>query len=193
VAEVVAKFIFPGHRFVSNFYATAFISSGTPTTQIHKTGTENLSVRHGCNREIASLFAQATINLVGSKRTDRITLVGREHIELLIQLAHCGFVDVMCRDALAGPNTGEMSADLIIAPGADRGPQLAALLSRLEHGLNPDGVLLLGAGEGLSTRLRQIRKLLIERGFHYVDSYMKPTDIHLLCCRKFPVLQTQAA
>ena len=70
-------------------------------------GTENLTTQQSCNREIASLFAKEIINIVGRKRTDRLILVGCEHIELLVALAHHGFVDVACCTALIGPNPGK--------------------------------------------------------------------------------------
>jgi hypothetical protein len=111
--------------------------------QVRKTGMGTLSTRQVCSRETASLLAQAIVKLVGRKRTGRVMLVGCQHIDLLIQLAQHGFVDVTCLAVLAGPNAGEMSADIIIAPAVDREPRLAAVLSRLGRGLRPDGVLFL--------------------------------------------------
>jgi hypothetical protein len=120
--------------------------------------------------------------------------VGCEHIELLIQLAQQGFVDVTCLDVTAGPNAGEMSADSIIAPAVDREPELAAVVSRLGRGLRPDGVLFLGiAGSLIMGRMRQIQGLLIQHGFAFVRMHLEPADIHLLYCRKIPALQAQAA
>jgi hypothetical protein len=153
-----------------------------------------LSTRQACSREIASLLAQDIIKVVGGKRTDRVIVVGCEHIELLIQLAQHGFADVTCLAVMAGPNAGEMSADIIIAPAVDREPELAAVLSRLGRGLRPDGALFLGtAGSLIMTRMRQIQELLRRQGFALVRLHPQPADLQILCCRKLPALQAQAA
>src|SRR5215510_7808010 len=103
--------------------------------RFEKAGMGKLSTLEGRSRAIASLFTQEIIDLLGRKRTDRVILVGCEHIELLIELAHQGFVDVTCCTALAGPNAGEMSGDVIIAPNFDRAPNSVAALARIERGL----------------------------------------------------------
>jgi hypothetical protein len=78
--------------------------------QVRKTGMGNLSTRQVCSRETASLLAQAIVKLVGRKRTGRVMLVGCQHIDLLIQLAQHGFVDVTCLAVhLAGIRPGERS------------------------------------------------------------------------------------
>ena len=162
--------------------------------QVRKTGMGNLSTRQVCSRETASLLAQAIVKLVGRKRTGRVMLVGCQHIDLLIQLAQHGFVDVTCLAVLAGPIAGEMSADIIIAPAVDREPRLAAVLSRLGRGLRPDGILFLGtAGSPMMTRIWQIQELLKQQGLAFVRTHLEPADIDLLCCRRIPALQAQAA
>jgi hypothetical protein len=140
------------------------------------------------------LLADEVIKLVGEKRTDRIILIGCEHIELLIQLAHTGFADVTCRSALAGPNAGEMSADIIIAPAVDRETELAAVLSRMGRSLRPDGVLILGTdATPFTNRTRQLQRLLIQHRFTFARKVVAPAHLTLLCCRKLPTLQTHAA
>jgi len=159
-----------------------------------RTGTGNLSTRPVCTRKIASIFTEQVLKLAGRERTERVIVVGREHIELLIQLAQLGFVDVTCRDALRGPNAGEMAADIMVAPAVNREPKWTALLSRLERGLRPNGVLLLGiAGAGLTIQARHIRRFLLQRGFALVPVHPGRADLHVLCCRKVPALQSQAA
>jgi hypothetical protein len=162
--------------------------------QVRKTGMGKLSTRQVCSREAASLLAQAIVKVVGRRRSGRVMLVGCEHIELLIQLAQHGFVDVTCLAVLTGPNVGEMSADIIIAPGVDREPRLAAVLSRLGRDLRPDGVLILGiAGSLIMTRMRQIQELLIQQRLAFVRTHLEPADVDLLCCRRIPALQALAA
>jgi hypothetical protein len=109
--------------------------------QVREDRDGNLSTRPVCTREIASIFTEQILKFAGRERTEHVIVVGREHIELLIQLAQHGFVDVTCRDVLTGPNGGEMPADIIIAPAVNREPELAAVLSRLAHGLRTDGQL----------------------------------------------------
>jgi hypothetical protein len=139
-------------------------------------------------------IAEEIVKLVGSKRTGRVMVVGCEHIELLIELAHNGFADASCCAALAGPNGGEMSADIIVAPAVNREPKLAALLWRLESSLRPDGVLFLGTfGSRFSTRMRHMQDLLRRQGFVFVRMHLQAADLHVLCCRKLSALQTHAA
>ena len=153
-----------------------------------------MSTRPVGTREIASIFTEQVLKLAGRERTERVIIVGREHIELLIQLAQVGFVAVTCRDALGGPNAGELTADIMVAPAVDRQQKWTALLPRLERGLRPDGVLLLGtAGAGLTTQARHIRRFLIQRGFAFVPLHSERTDVHVLSCRKVPALRSQAA
>ena len=89
-------------------------------TQVAETGTEGLGTQPGCSREIALLFAEEIIRSVGQKRTDRIFLVGCGHIELLVELVYHGFTEVTCGAALAGPNAGELAADIFVIPAAER-------------------------------------------------------------------------
>ena len=153
-----------------------------------------MSTRQGCRREIATVFAEEILKLVGSKRTDRLVLVGCEHIELLIELVRYGFANVTCCTALTGPDAGEMSGDIIIAPAFDREPRSAAVLSRLEHSLRPGGVLLLGTGSTrLTTQTRQIEKLLVQHGFSFVRRHIEPAGLQVLCCRMVAASQAQAA
>jgi hypothetical protein len=162
--------------------------------RVARTGTENLSARHLCNRESASDFVREIVKLVGDKRAGRVILIGCEHIELLIQLAQHGFLDVTCCKGLAGPNAGEMSADIVIAPAADREPQFPAVLSRLTHGLQPDAILILGtAGALIMTRVKHIQALLIQRGFAFTRMHLEPAGVDLWCCRKVPASQAHAA
>jgi len=153
-----------------------------------------VSTQPVCTREIASIFTEEILKLASKERTGRVTIIGCEHIELLIELAQHGFVDVACRDALAGPHADEMAADIIVVPIANRKLESPAVLSRLSRGLRPGGVLFLGtAGTLLMTRKRQIQALLIQQGFAFTRIHVEPADIDLWCCRKIPVWQARAA
>jgi hypothetical protein len=153
-----------------------------------------LSTRQICNREAMSDFVQEIAKLVGDKPTGHVIIVGCGHIELLVQLAQHGFADVTCCKGLAGPDAGEMSADIIIAPAADREPEFTAVLSRLTHRLRPEGLLILGtAGALIVTRVKQIQALLIQRRFAFTRTHLEPAGIDLWCCRKLPAAQACAA
>jgi hypothetical protein len=157
-------------------------------------GTENLGTQPGCNRVIAALFAEEIIRLVGRKRTDRVFLVGCEHIELLVQLANHGFTNVTCGAALAGPSAGELTADIFVVPDIYREPEFTAALARLARYMGPSGVLLLGADASpFKTQLRQIQQVLLQRGFVFVHKHLDPVEVHLFCCRKRGAAQSRAA
>jgi hypothetical protein len=155
------------------------------------TGTGNLSTQHICSRETASDLVLEIIKLVGSKPVGPVVLIGCEHIELVIQLAQHGFVDVTCYRVPAGPHAVETSADIVIAPAADRDPEFPAVLSHLARGLRPGGVLFLGTLP--LTRKRQVQALLIQQGFAFTRMRLGRADIDLWCCRKIPVWQAHAA
>src|SRR5215469_11486149 len=95
--------------------------SPVPTIQVRED-------RDGKFEHAASLYSQdcfyirQVLKLAGRERTKRVMVVGCEHIEPLIQLAQRGFVDAACRDALTGPNAGEMAADIMVAPAVNREP-----------------------------------------------------------------------
>jgi hypothetical protein len=153
-----------------------------------------LGTGQNCSRETAILLADEVIKRVGKKRTDRIIVIGCGHIELLIQLLRTGFIDVTCRSALRGPNAGEMSADIIIAPAADREAEPAAVLSRMARRLRSGGFLILAtASTPFPSRTRQLQRLLIEHGFTFSRRAVAPAHLNLLCCRKVPAIRTHAA
>jgi len=83
-----------------------------------ETGTGNLSTQHTCSRETASDLVHEISKLVGSKRTGRVVVIGCEHIELLIQLAQCGFADVTAAGCCPGrmPPTRRPILSLLLLP-----------------------------------------------------------------------------
>ena len=153
----------------------------------------NLSMQRTLSHEAASNLAGEITRLVDGRRIDRVIVVGCQQIELLVQLAHRGFADVTCRAALAGPNAGEMSADLIIVLAVDHEPRLTSLLSRVLRCLRPGGLLLLCTSVSpFTTRVRQTQKVLRQSGFA-IDHRHELSGLHVLCCHKIPALQMQAA
>jgi hypothetical protein len=154
-----------------------------------------LGTQQDCSHDTAPLLVDEILRLIGGRKAGEVILVGCRNIELLLQLAHRGFDQVCCRTLLAGPNAGEMSADMIILPTVDQEPELEALLGRIRDCLRPGGVLIFTteAPRRLTTRLRHIQKLLRQQGFVTVRRHLEPSGLQLLCCRKLPVLREQAA
>jgi hypothetical protein len=162
--------------------------------QVSKTRMGRLSGCQVCSRETASLLADEIIKLVGRCRTERVILVGCQNIELLVQLAHGGFLDVTCRSALNGPNAGEMSADIIIVPAVDRQRELPMVLSRLSRSLCSGGIILLSTSSSQSeTCLRRIQRVLRQHGFEIVGRHHESGDFDVLCGRKVPLARAKAA
>jgi hypothetical protein len=152
-----------------------------------------LSNGTGCSRETASLFGREIVKLTGGVGEPRVLLVGPEHIELLVELLNRGFVDVSCRN-LAGPNAGELSADIIIAPEIGSEPELVKGGRSLQRALRPGGILLVGIPSSTSTlRDRLLRKLLREAGFALVRTQLPSTAIDVLCCRRVGAVERQTA
>jgi hypothetical protein len=149
--------------------------------------------RQGCSREAAALFSREVTKLSNASGSARILVVGPEHIELIIELANRGFVDV-CRRSLTGPNAGELSADIVIAPAIDCEPKLLAFVTSLERTLPPNGILLLGITIPSSTvQTRFLQKRLRQSGFTVARAHLASAGIVVLCCRKVAAVEREAA
>ena len=141
-----------------------------------------MNKRQGCSREVAALFGQEVSKLSSASGSARILVVGPEHIELIIELANRGFFDVCCR-SLTGPNAGELSADIVIAPAMDCEPKLLAFVTSLERTLQPNGILLLGTTTSFPTvQTRFLQKHLRQSGFivaraHWASAALSPFTV----------------
>src|SRR5690242_7892656 len=102
-----------------------------------------MSTSHACNRGTAAHIARDMIELAGARPTDSVTIMGCEQIELVLELAARGFLDVGCRRPAGGPG-GEKLADIIVAPEIRSEQELAEVLPRLSRAVRPDGALLIG-------------------------------------------------
>jgi hypothetical protein len=132
------------------------------------------------------------IELAGARQTDSVTLIGCEQIELVLELATRGFLDVTCRRPTGGP-AGEKSADIIVAPGIGSQQELTEMLPRLSRALRPDGALLIGTADRLPSPFNhRTYEFLAEHGFAIARA-ARPDGLTVLCCRKYPMSQAQAA
>jgi hypothetical protein len=151
-----------------------------------------MSQTHG--RDVASHLVKELITLAGARPTERVIVVGCEHIEVLIALAQRGFIEVACRTAASGPNAGEAPADLLVAPTVRSEAELLVILSRLNCCLRPGAALLFGTAGSLPAAWRKrLPKLLRQRGFVLVRRHIGSSGLHFLYCRKLPIWQDQAA
>jgi hypothetical protein len=154
----------------------------------------NLSTRQLCSHKTDAPFARAIIKLIGRRRADPVIVVGSRHIELVVQLAHCGFLDVTCRCLPAGPSIGTGSAGIIIVPAVNRMPQLATVVPQLARALRPGGLLLVSwSGISSAVRLRQLQKLLRRYELAFIRKHLQPLDVDILCCHKAAALAAEAA
>jgi hypothetical protein len=185
---------FPDGQFLSNLYGAARTLVLTLNSQVRKTGTGNLSTQQVRSRKTDAPFAEAIISLIGGRQADPVIVVGPRHIELVVQLVYHGFLDVTCRSLLNGPSLGAGSAGIIIVPAADRVPERATVLPRLARALQPGGALFVCCSGGSSAvRLRQLQRLLRQRGIAFVRMRLKPQDLDVLCCHRAAAFAAEAA
>jgi hypothetical protein len=128
-------------------------------------------------RETASHLTEQLIKLAGAKPTDRVTIVGPEQIEMLIELAGRGFVEVTCCAAKGGPNAGEGPVDLVVAPAVHSEAELLAILARLSRSLRPGEELLFGTADPRpATWKRRLPQLLTQYGFVLVRKHIESAE-----------------
>jgi hypothetical protein len=145
-------------------------------------------------RYMASKFAESLTNLVGVKLTDRVVIFGCEHIELLVELAARGFVEITCRAPIGGPNTEDGAADLVVVPALRTEAMLLGILSRLNRNGRPDAMLVIGiVGSKISAWQQRLPQTLANHGFALVRAPLQTGDLSILCARRFPTWQAQAA
>jgi hypothetical protein len=151
-------------------------------------------MRQLCSHKTDAPFAEAIISLIGGGRADPVIVVGPRHIELVVQLAYHGFLDVTCRSLLNGPSLGAGSAGIIIVPAADRAPEWARVVPRLVRALQPGGALFVCCPGGSSAvRLRQLEKLRRRHGLVFIRMRLKPRHLDVLCCHRAAAFAAEAA
>lgn len=144
-----------------------------------------------CNRETAVHLARDMIELAGARPSHSVTVMGCDHIELLLELAARGFRDVTCRRPTGGP-AGEEPADIVVAPAIGSEQELAAMLPRFSRAMRPDGALLIGTAARSLPLSQRAYDFLAEHGFA-MARVARPDGPAVLCCRKYPEWQAKAA
>ncbi len=152
-----------------------------------------MSTHQSCNRRTAARFARQMIELAGARPAHSVTVMGCEQIELLLELAARGFLEVTCRRPEGGP-AGEKPADIVAAPAIGSEKELIVFLPRLGRALRPDGALLIGTANRSSLPFNQrTYSLLAQHGFAVARVAQPDGAAVVLCCRRYPARQAQAA
>jgi hypothetical protein len=140
-----------------------------------------MSTVSACGRETAARLAQHLIASTGAKPADRVAIVGREQIELLVALASRGFMEVTCADS--GPAAGKDPVDVLIAPAVKSEADLGEVLACWGATLRCGGTLLIG-----SDAAPRLRNVLDRQGFAVTRA-----AYNILRCRKLAALEARAA
>jgi hypothetical protein len=140
-------------------------------------------------------IAHEIITASCARPTDRVTIAGTQHVEILIELIRRGFSDVLCRSADLGPRLPTPPADILIALDVKCEADLRSVLTRLGRDLRPRGVLVVTYAQTCSSfDERRLRRLLIEGGFTAVERIAGRGDAGTLwCARKPPAAMRRAA
>jgi hypothetical protein len=149
-----------------------------------------MSSNQGCNRGTAARFVRDMMELAAAKPSESVTVIGCDHIELLLELAARGFRDVTCRRPAGGP-ADEQPADIVVAPAISE-KELAETLPRLSRAMRPDGALLISTAERSLPFSQRTYDFLAERGFA-IARVAQPDGRTVLCCRKYAACQARAA
>jgi hypothetical protein len=116
--------------------------------------------------------------LADARLTDKVTILGRAQIDLLLALAQKGFVDVSCRNA-DGPHVTADPADVVVAPAIASEAELVVAAAEARRSLKQSGVFLARLADLSSAALGVVDDVLGRYGFAAVG---EPGG--LLCCRR---------
>jgi len=144
------------------------------------------------DRRFASGIVEQLVRSGLATPTSRVLVIGCEHIELVIALAHRGFTEVTCQATACGPSTGEPPADLVIIPKVRSNSDVITVLSQAKR-WGPKTVFVFGAARSAFPTMRQALKRQLVRAEFLFSEEETRRGLRLLCARKVPPLQAQAA
>ena len=149
------------------------------------------SGQRSCTRALAHQLICAS----HARPADNVTIAGTQHLEILIELIRHGVCHAQCCTVDHGPHTAMPPADILIAPNVRSDVELSNLLDRLGSELRPRGVLVFCCAPSDSVaRDRNLRRVLIERGFATVERTAAHGDVGALwCAHKQPASLRHAA
>lgn len=123
------------------------------------------AIRIGARSASHNETAAAVIRLAELGPSDRVTIIGRGQVELLLALNRHGITRAGCEE-LIGPSVAAEDSDVVWLPGRVDTVTLLTALSRLSRHLRPGGSLVVGPATDAPDRDSSwIRRLLFERGF----------------------------
>lgn len=141
-------------------------------------------------------IVDGAIRLADMRASDRVTIVGRSHLDLLLGLGRRGILRASCEMPDGGPLAASDDSDVIWIPGETESVTLLTALARFGRHLRPGGTLIVGPRPpGGGTDKSWLRRLLFERGFMSVAQLQVgggDGDV-LLCARKHCTGLGQAA
>ena len=108
------------------------------------------------------------IRLSGTRNTDRVTITGRNRLDLFLDLCHRGFVQANCETGTGRCCSDETDTLWISCAGTER--ELTNVLNRIGRSLRPGGTIIVhdnwpAHDATRSRRIRTLRRLLTEHGF----------------------------
>lgn len=133
------------------------------------------------------------IRASAAQRSDRIKIVGRGYLALLLGLCRDGFIKVSGHAASGGSRIAEPPADLLWLPDMASDNQLAEALARFGRGIGPGGKVLVHDRRPMPRGgVRRLRALLARHGF-CLERQASAESIGgvLLCARKRSERRTQ--
>jgi hypothetical protein len=136
------------------------------------------------------------VHLAGAHLSDRVAIVGRRELPLMLELCRRGFVEATCTDPAAPRTSGEVELLLISANGSEA--SLRQTLSRFARSLRAGGTILLHEGSGAasvepSPRIRMLRRTLLALGFVPLQQIPDGAGGFLLAARKPAAAVAKAA
>jgi hypothetical protein len=107
------------------------------------------------------------IRLSNARLSDRVTIIGRGELGLLLELSRRGFAEAACIDPSGPRASGEAEILWIATRGSDA--EFATMLARFERSLRPGGVILVHEDGSVTPaergqRIRALRRFLLARG-----------------------------
>ena len=134
--------------------------------------------RQSCTRALA----HALIRVSHAQPTDNVTIAGAGHLELLVELMRDGYGHALCRSVDHGPHMARPPADILVAPNVRDESDLCNILQRLGSDLRPRGLIVFSCAQSDTFGDRNLRRVLIERGFTAVERIAGEGNVGTLWC-----------
>jgi hypothetical protein len=152
-----------------------------------------MSTSRSRRQEFVRSLVDQIIAFSGARSAERVLILGSEQIDFLIELVNRGFKDATCVAAEGGSLAAETPVDLVLAPAVHSESELSAALAKMRRALGPDGTLVIGTSDLSQPWEQRLKETLMAKGFAFFRSMRSLEGSDLLCCRKLPFSEAQAA